>query len=220
MSVDRLLSGIVALAAVTMTLLVARRELMTSTTSASRSIGTKFDKNWTSYRKAGRALGSQHAPVQILYFSELQCPFCRRFEGTLTRLDSLFPGKVGHTFIHFPLSIHAQAIAAATAVECAGAQERFEEMLAITFERQDSLASVNWTLVASQASVADTVAFRTCLSADWPRVNIDRGVSLGKEVGVRGTPTVFINGWRVDGVPPDSTFERIVRNLLRSGRPK
>jgi protein-disulfide isomerase len=219
MSVDRFLSGIVALTAVTLTVLVARRELLRSTERPTPAIGNSFDRDWVTYSKAGRALGPQHSPIHIVYFSELQCPFCKRFELSLRRLDSLFPGKITRTFIHYPIPSHDQAYPAAIAAECAGAQGRFWELLASAFEHQTRLDSIDWPAFAARASVADTVAFRACLTSDWPKRAIARGTELGKKIGVRGTPTSFINGWRLDGSPPDSTVERIVRNLLRIGRP-
>ncbi len=220
MSAEKVLSVLVSLAAVTMTALVARRELLPVSTAPRPVVETEYVKEWASYRDYGRDLGPQNPELRIVYFSEVECPFCKKFERSLQRLDSVFPGKIGRTFVHYPLPSHDAAYEAAVAVECAGAQGRFSEMLETLFSQQATLASVEWDSLAPNANLADTVAFQQCLKADWPKKRIDRGVLLGQQIGLRGTPTLFINGWRVVGSHPDSTLERIVRNVLHTGRPK
>jgi protein-disulfide isomerase len=219
MNIDRILSATAVLAAIAMTVAVLRRAPHSEAPTAIPAPGTVFDKRWREHAQAGRAIGSPQAPVSIIYFSEVECPYCRKFEVSLRRIDSLFPGKTSRIFVHFPLPSHSNAIPAAIALECAGAEDKFGELLSAAFDRRNVLGAIDWPILAHEVGVQDTVAFKRCQTAPSSRVAIDRGIAAGKRIGIRGTPTVFINGWRIDGSPPDSVLERITRRILMNGRP-
>ena len=70
-------------------------------------------------------------------------------------------------------------------------------VLPVIFARQDSIGLKSWKSFALDADMPLPDGFATCVDGtnDFPR--IDGGLALGEKLGVRGTPTVFVNGWRV-----------------------
>lgn len=98
------------------------------------------------------ALGRDSAPVTIVEFSDMQCPFCKRFfDDTFSQLkkDYIDTGKVRMTFRHYPLNFHKNAQKAAEATECANEQGKFWEYHDLLFQTQDSWAELPTTPVAS-----------------------------------------------------------------------
>ena len=89
-------------------------------------------------------LGHPDAPVTIIEFTDLQCPYCARF-ATQTfpqiRRNYIDTGKVRYTSRDLPLPMHEFAVSAAVAARCAGEQGRFWEYLAALFAMQDRLGS-------------------------------------------------------------------------------
>src|SRR6202008_5013870 len=80
---------------------------------------------------APRVLGKADAPVTLVEFTGLECPFCRSFHvGTFDKIKQTYidTGKVRFVTFDFPLDIHANARPAAVAVRCAGEQGKFWEM--------------------------------------------------------------------------------------------
>lgn len=74
--------------------------------------------------------GSRDAPVTLLEYSDLECPFCKQFHTTLQRATQEYDGKVRWVYRHFPLdALHSKARKEAEAAECAAAQGKFWEFL-------------------------------------------------------------------------------------------
>jgi len=83
--------------------------------------------------------GNPDAPITIVEYSDLQCPFCKSHHPTLIKISEEFSGQVKWVYRHFPLtSIHAEAFPAAVASECAaelGGEEAFWGFIDQVFER-------------------------------------------------------------------------------------
>ena len=143
---------------------------------------------------SGPARGESGAPVTIVEWSDFECPYCKRFLPTLEQLLEEYPTEVRLVFRHFPLhAIHPNAQAAAEAAVCAQDQGAFWELHDLMFEEQDTLAVDDLKDKAERAGL-DAETFAACMEAeDTPdRVEADR--RAGIEVGVNGTPALFVNG--------------------------
>ncbi|MCR4405016.1 MAG: DsbA family protein [Candidatus Acetothermia bacterium] len=168
--------------------------------------------------------GCLDAPVTIVEFSEFYCPFCARFVWeTLPKIVEEYVKKdlVKLVFRNFP--VHGEpAIQAALAGECAHEQGRFWEyhdrLFTATskeYRQLDATALVN---LAGELGL-DRAAFRECLSSGRYRANLEEDIAEGKRLGVRGTPTFFINGQMVVGAQPFEKFKQVIEEeLKRSGR--
>jgi protein-disulfide isomerase len=179
-----------------------------------------FVKDWEMLPSGGVVVGGADAPVMIVEFSDLECPFCRKFHEVLEGTRRSFGDSVAYTFVHYPLPGHQNAYPAARAAECANSQGRFHSFVTAIFAGQDSLGKKTWSAYAREAMVPDSTAFATCV-ADTTRVDrIDRGRALGALLKVRGTPTVIVNGWQFPTPPSDSQMRRIVMNVLRGKKPQ
>ncbi len=164
--------------------------------------------------------GNRRAAVRVLVFNDLECPFCARFHETLRQVASGHPESVSVGFVHYPIPTHRFARPAAIAAECAGKRGRFEEMVRTVFAKQDSIGLLPWSALALNAGVVDTTSFKQCLSrpiAEFP--SIAEGTQLGHSFGVRGTPTVFVNGWRLSAAPDSIELERVVSSLEKGKLP-
>ena len=213
MNVDRMMSIVLTAAAVAMAIVVVRREITTPRTVTAAHAPPKFERGWRELEYRGAASGSLNAPIQIIEFSDLECPFCRRLHVDIQRAEQTFPGMVRVVFIHDPLLMHAHAKPAALGAVCALRQDRFRPYIDAVFGEQDSLETKSVLRYALAAGVADSLAFKHCLSDKESLAAVDQGIALADSMSVTGTPVVLINGWRFNGVPDDSTFDDAVRRL-------
>jgi protein-disulfide isomerase len=164
-------------------------------------------------------LGPAGAPIQTVEFTDFECPYCRQFHATLRSVRQRFGESVAVNLVHFPLPMHRFAFPAARAAECAERQGRFSWFVDVVYGKQDSLGLKTWTSYAKDAQVGDTALFLRCVT-DTARVpRIDAGVALGKRINIVSTPTVIVNGWRIDGTPPESLVIRVVSDLLTGREP-
>jgi protein-disulfide isomerase len=138
--------------------------------------------------------GSPEAAVRVVEYGDFECPYCRAAAPVLKELVDDSGGEVALVYRHFPLfTIHPFALTAALAAEASG--DRFWEMHDLLFAHQDRLADTDLAEYAGSIGVRDVVgraaqAFRAAVEADY---------RSGVEAGVRGTPTLFIDGERYAG---------------------
>jgi protein-disulfide isomerase len=168
-------------------------------------------KNWVTLANDPFRIGSPTAPVQIAAFMDYQCPFCRSFFRDVSQLMREYPADVAFVFLHLPLRGHAVADLAARGAKCAGEQGRFSEYSHVVFGLQDSLSTVSWKRVATDASIGNHSNFLSCLSDSASSTEAERYRARAREFGVRGTPTVLVNGWRYPVTPTLDSLRAIVK---------
>ena len=152
--------------------------------------------------------GNPDAPVTILEYSELQCPYCGILEPVLVELQSKYPDDVRLVFRHFPLNIHDKADLAAQAMEAAGKQDtdKFYEVKNFLFENQQtwsamSVADFQAYLIENAGSEfgLDVDQFTADLNDADLAEKIQNMAAGGMEAGVSYTPYVLINGFVYEG---------------------
>lgn len=169
------------------------------------------------------AIGPSDAPVVIIEFSDYQCPFCRKFAlETLDRILEEYSGKVRFVYRDFPLeSIHAYALKAAEAANCAGEQGRYFEYHDLLFERQEDWSSRGTAAFVEYAEQLglELESFKTCLSSGKYEEEVRKDLQDGLRAGVSGTPAFFINGIPLSGAQPFEAFKAIIDSeLAEAGR--
>ncbi len=139
-------------------------------------------------------IGPKDAPVTIVAFDDFQCPFCRRFADALHKAMEKYPKDVRFVFINFPLRrIHKSAQLAAEVGMEAMAQGKFRQMHDKLFANQRQITRENVMKWAKEIGM-DTGKLKQALdSGKWKKA-IDAHLALGRRIGVRGTPTVLLNG--------------------------
>lgn len=219
-TLEKTLNVLLVLAALAVAGTLVHREFFTASAAQAAPVGPQFVKEWRTFLPVGRLVGDSAAPVTIVEFVDMQCPFCRRFNETLTRAMEKHEGKIGYVFIHLPIPSHPFAQPAARAVECAGAQGSFKPFVNAVFAQQDSIGKKTWPAFAMAARVADTARFARCARDTTALAMVDAGVALAGEQGIRATPTILVNGWKYNGALSDAQLERAIARLLDGKDPQ
>lgn len=152
----------------------------------------------------GVSRGPDKSPVTIVEFSDLQCPHCKEAQPVIEKLLAAEP-NARFVLQQYPLPMHNWAAKGAAYADCIGRTSRdaFWKFVQATFDDQasitDSNADEKLTQIADKSGVkgADMAA---CAAKPETKTRIERSLSLGQEVGVTGTPTLFINGRHIGNV--------------------
>ena len=158
--------------------------------------------------------GPKDAPVQIIMFSDFQCPFCSRVEATLKQIKEHYGDKVAIVFRDYPLSFHQYAEKAAEAANCANKQGKYWEYHDALFANQGQLDVPNLKKTAETMNL-DMTAFNQCLDSGEMKAEIDKDTQAGISFGVNGTPASFVNGRLVGGAQPFESFARVIDDELQ-----
>ena len=145
-------------------------------------------------------LGREDAPVSIIEFTDLQCPYCARHaRQTFPRLrtDYIETGKVRYASRDLPLDIHPYALAAAVASRCAGEQGRFWEYREALFAAQRTLSSEPYLRIARELGL-DVEQLEACRRDGRQEANVRDDMAVARASGIRSTPG-FVIGRVVDG---------------------
>jgi protein-disulfide isomerase len=161
----------------------------------------------------GVSKGPKAAPLQVVIFSDFQCPFCSRVEPTLKKMEEEYKGKLRMTWKNYPLPFHQNAEPAAEAAMAAGAQGKFWEMHDKLFTNQQALDRPALEKYAQELGL-NMAKFKADLDAQKYKTQIEAEAKEGQAVGVNGTPAVFINGRKINGAYPWDTFKKIADEEL------
>jgi protein-disulfide isomerase len=161
-------------------------------------------------------LGPDKAPVVIQVYSDLECPFCGRAHPTVQKLLQDFPGKIKLVWRHYPLPFHSHAKLAAQAAEEAKAQRGnagFWQMVELLFQNQEHLTRTDLEGYAGKLGL-DLPSFQQALDDGRHLQKLDADEQARIALDVQGTPTFFVNGYKLSGAQPYPAFERVVRRAL------
>jgi protein-disulfide isomerase len=138
--------------------------------------------------------GDRDAPVTIIEYGDFECPSCKQAAPAVLLLMHGFQGGVRLLFRHFPLEeFHANALAAAEASEAAAAQGRFWEMHDRLFDNQRHFQSAHLRRLAEGLGL-DLRRFSKELEEHSHVPRIRQDITEGRRLGVRATPTFYVNG--------------------------
>jgi len=216
---DTVLTVVLVGCALLTTGLVLRRELFSPTAAPGIPQKPVFVVDWTAHLEKGVRIGSAEAPVQLMEFADFECPFCASFHKTLESVRQKYPTQIALTFVHYPIQGHRFAEPAARVAECAREQGRFEAMHARLFEWQNQLGLKPWSEFATAAGVSDLATFESCVKGTEPLERVVTGRKLADELGVKGTPTVIVNGWQLHRPPDAAELEAMVQAILAGKNP-
>lgn len=162
-------------------------------------------------------LGPEDAPVLIVEFSDFQCPYCRRVQPTIDKLQAKYGDKIRWSFKDLPLiSIHPEAKKAAEAARCAGEQDKFWEYRAKMFAETDINSELHQR--TSEALGLNQEEFQQCLESDRYAGAVEADSAEAESMGISGTPAFLINGILLSGAQPLEAFETVIdRELDKAG---
>lgn len=171
--------------------------------------------------------GSSRASITVLEFADFGCPYCARFAvETYPQLAREFvaTGKVRWKYVPFVMGMFPNGAEAARAAECAADQglAAFGRMHDRLFGSQGDWKGASDPAETFRAFAAaaglDARRFAACYATEAPDRRIRASNELADQLGVRATPTFFINGARVEGALPVEEFRSLLLDALRRGR--
>ena len=166
--------------------------------------------------------GSDKAPVTIVEYSDLQCGFCRKAHEALE--ENLYKeyseDEVRIIFKHFPLRFHKWAEPGAVATVCAGEQKEplFWEMIDKFFQNSKEITPENVqekSLAFAKELDLNEKKFQRCLEKGKALERVQKEKAEGASIGVRSTPTFFVNGWLQRGFRDFESFKPLIDEKLK-----
>jgi protein-disulfide isomerase len=175
----------------------------------------------------GYVMGRPDAPLTMVEFTDLQCPFCRQFAITSfeeIKKNWIDTGKLRYISRDFPLDFHAQAMPAARAARCAGEQGKFWE-LRMQLMKNANLLTTDYINKSAAELKLEPKAFAACTASKKYDAEIQAEMQEGAKLGVAGTPTFImgrttataVEGPMVVGALPYSQFDAKLKEVLASG---
>ena len=156
--------------------------------------------------------GPVGAPVTVVEYGDYECPYCAAARPVLAELVDSSAGRVRLVFRNFPLAdVHPYALTAALAAEAAGAQGVFWEMHDLLFQRQNRLGDADLAEYAESVGLPGGAVVGDAAQPYGDKVEAD--FQSGVDSGVRGTPTLFIDGRRYTGRVDLRSLEAVVMGL-------
>ena len=163
------------------------------------------------------AKGSAKAPVTLLLFSDFQCPFCARVNPLLEQVERAYGDKVRVVWKHQPLPMHSQAVPAAEAAEAAREQGKFWQMHDKLFQNQRLLSEAVYDQLARELGL-DVARFQAARRSGRARARIEEDQALAARIGANATPTMFVNGVKVEGAVPFEQIKGVIDDALARKR--
>jgi len=160
-------------------------------------------------------LGNATAPIEAVVFSDFDCPFSRESSEALREVSARFPDAITVQYRDFPLDdIHPDAVRAAIAAECADAQGKYWAMHDKLFATQGAHGEADMARYAAEVGL-DVAEFTRCVADPANAAEVLEDLGAGVNAGVRGTPTFFVNGIRIEGAIPRETWEEIASIVIQ-----
>lgn len=159
--------------------------------------------------------GKGDAKVTIIEYSDFQCPYCARAAETLKQIKKKYGNKVQIAFKQFPLNFHNHARNAAHASLCASEQssDSFWKMHDKMFENQQQLDNDGLKKLAKESGL-NIEKYDQCMSSKKFDKQITEEINEGNRLGIRSTPTFFVNGRLISGAQPIEVFSEEIDQYL------
>jgi len=144
------------------------------------------------------SIGPEQAPIQIAVFSDFECPYCAGASKNLSRLLEKYPDQIRLAFKNYTLDFHPNAKLAARAALAAHVEGRFWEMEEKLMANGKQLSEEKILELATELGLERENFKQTMMAPHWEEVlmaDLEQAMALG----VKGTPTIFVNGVKVPG---------------------
>ena len=159
--------------------------------------------------------GSPDATVTITEYADFQCPFCANARSSLDQVLHEYPSRVKLVFKSFPLDFHADSRLAHQAALAADKQGQFWQMHDLIFSRQRAMKRDDLFAMAKSLGL-DMDRFTKEIESEQVQAQIEAEQAEGKQRGVQGTPTFFVDGEELVGAASVEQFEAKIDQVLRA----
>jgi protein-disulfide isomerase len=158
--------------------------------------------------------GAPNAPVTVVVFSDLQCPSCGANHSMIEETVNSYGNQVRLVYRDFPLAMHENARKAAEAAAAAFAQGKYFEYAEVLFKNQKALDVASLKKYATEVGL-NRVRFDAALDSGAYAAEVNHDIADGQQYGITGTPTIFVNGVRVNNLSVETLRAAIDRALER-----
>ena len=163
---------------------------------------------------ADHVIGKEGSDVEVILFTDIECPFCSSFHSTFHQAIDEYEGRVAFTIRHFPLErIHPNAKLAANAAECAAYQDNFLEYMDIAMKNKNDLSVEALKKYALDLGL-DSSKFDGCLDNTEKSAKVQNDINSGLSAGVNGVPATFVNGELISGALPYAQLKALIEKYL------
>lgn len=165
--------------------------------------------------------GGLNAPITIIEFSDYECPYCRKWHAEAwPQLQAEYGDQIRLVYRDFPLtSIHANASPAAVAANCAGEQNMYWEYNEKLFSNERTLGRSTYENYAEDLML-DMDTFIDCMESGRFVEEVEADYQFAATLGIRSTPTFFVNGIPVVGAQPFEVFKNLIDKELAGELPQ
>ncbi|MFO0587969.1 MAG: thioredoxin domain-containing protein [Polyangiaceae bacterium] len=160
--------------------------------------------------------GNANAKITLVMFSDFQCPFCGKVEPTIKELQETYGDKLRVVWKNEPLEFHKRANPAAQLAMEARAQKGDAGFWAahdLLFKHSKELEDADLRRYGAELGL-NAAKVKTALAVKSHQSEIDQDVKLAAEVGAKGTPTFFVNGYKLVGAQPIAKFKALIDREL------
>jgi protein-disulfide isomerase len=165
-------------------------------------------------------LGPADAPITVVEFADFECPFCARAFSVLeTMANTTYKDKMKVIFKNYPLNVHPWAVKAADAAECARLQNpnAFWDFARYFYTNQGSITPKNVQEYVDKEATnlkLDAPSLKACMGSAAASDRVKQDQADGNLIHVNSTPTFFINGIPVVGLPDNKVLEFVINSEL------
>lgn len=158
-------------------------------------------------------LGPEDAPVVIIEFSDFNCGYCRKwYQESLQKIMDQYPDQIRFVYRDYPL-LAESSLTAAQAAQCAHEQGAFWEFHNALFDREEPRTLETYLLFAEEFDL-NVQDFQECYDSERTMEEIENDATFAASLGIRGTPTFFVNGIPLVGAQPLENFFALIDNEL------
>lgn len=219
------IAGAAAVAIIGLAIIVPRAFSKTKTTTTTNTNAVAADPNApqkfgdvTAVSDDDYINGKKDAKITLIEYSDLECPYCKRYHTVMLDVMKAYPDQVRWVFRQFPLSFHANAQKEAEAALCVGdlgGATKYWSFVDTIFERTSSngtgFALTDLGPLAKEVGVNQT-KFQKCLDDNTMAARVSAESQNAQAAGISGTPTTLIvgkDGKTISGVPGAYTLEEV-----------
>jgi len=164
-------------------------------------------------KKDSPSWGAENPKVVIVKFGDFECPFCGKVFPILSEIGFEYPDQV--RFIYRNFLGHPNSQKPAEAAQCAYEQDKFLAYHNKLFDNQGSNTIDRMKRYARELGIKDLKKFDECLDSGKFADRVKQDFQEALELGATVTPTVFINGFKVQGALTKELYVKIIEKILK-----